>query len=195
MKMGVRSLTYKEWEDALAAGLRGASRNDVSGILNYYKEIYGDKRDAGVSDEEIIAEFGTPDECIERIRSESPEMFGGIGDKWSIAFSYLKRIALAIFILIPLCVTLAAGFLTLVLCMLGGAAVSLGGIAVGVTCVANIFSGVAVTTVFAQFGIGMAMVGGGAMISIGFFFMIRYVVISAQKILKYYIEKKNGGRK
>ena len=83
----------------------------------------------------------------------------------------------------------------LVLCMLGGAAVSLGGIAVGVTCVINMFSGVSAATVFAQFGIGMAMVGGGALISIGFFFMLRYVVTSAQKVIKYYIEKKNGGRK
>ena len=195
MKMEVRNLTYKEWEDALVAGLHGASKNDVSGILNYFREIYGDKRDAGVSDEDIIAEFGAPDECLERIKNKSPEMFCATGYKWSVVFSYLKRIALAVFILMPVCVTLVAGMLALVVCMLGGAVVSLGGIAVGVTCVLNIFSGVAVTTVFARFGIGMAMVGGGALISIGFFFMVKYVVTSAQKTIKYYIEKKNGGRK
>ncbi len=187
-------MTYKEWEAQLEERLRGARRNDISGILNYYREMYGDKHEAGLSDEEIIAEFGTPVECAERIKQDSPEIMPGVSDRWRKVFSWAMKIALAVFIIIPMLGTLLTGIATLAACILGGVAVALGGVGVVIYSVVMLFMGSAINTVLILFGLGMAMAGGGAMICIGFFFMTRYAIISVQKIANYYIEEKKRGR-
>lgn len=187
-------MTYKEWEARLQARLKDARIGDVAGVLNYYREMYGDKHEAGHTDDEIISEFGTPDECAERIKRDEPEMLPELSERWSRVFSAVMRIALFAFIFIPALLTAVMGAVTLAACMLGGIAVALGGVGVGIYSVYMLFIGTAFNTVLIQFGLGMAMTGGGAVVCILFFFMTRYAVLSLIKIAKYYIEQKKGGR-
>lgn len=66
-------MTYTKWESELKSLLAGLPENEIDEATRYYAEIYGDKRDAGFSDEDIIKEFGTPEECAEKIRTEAAE--------------------------------------------------------------------------------------------------------------------------
>ena len=66
-------MTYTKWESELKSLLAGLPEKEIEEATRYYSEIYGDKRDAGFSDEDIIKEFGTPEECAEKIRAEASE--------------------------------------------------------------------------------------------------------------------------
>ena len=60
-------MTYEQWEAKLKELLADASEEEINEAVGYYKEIYSDKKDAGLSDEEILREFGTPEDCAGRI--------------------------------------------------------------------------------------------------------------------------------
>jgi len=61
-------MNYEYWQKELASLLQNLSPDEAKEIIDYYKEIYDDKKDAGLSDDEILAEFGSPSECVARMR-------------------------------------------------------------------------------------------------------------------------------
>ncbi|MBE6644264.1 MAG: DUF1700 domain-containing protein [Ruminococcaceae bacterium] len=63
-------MTYVEWEGELLKCLKNLPETEKHEIIDYYKEMYSDKRDAGLSDEEIIKNFGTPMSCAAKILME-----------------------------------------------------------------------------------------------------------------------------
>ena len=64
-------MTLKQWERRLVNSLKGLSKQERQTALEYYREIYGDKLDAGYTGEEIVEEFGSPEECAKNILSDS----------------------------------------------------------------------------------------------------------------------------
>lgn len=70
-------MNYESWKSELKKLLRSFTYAEAQEIIDYYDEIYWDKKDAGVADEEILVEFGSPDECLKKIRESemlaSPE--------------------------------------------------------------------------------------------------------------------------
>ena len=78
-------MNFESWISELKS-LLTSSDSEAQEIIDYYKEIYGDKKDAGLSDQEILAEFGSPSECVAKIReSESASAVenseSGLGQK------------------------------------------------------------------------------------------------------------------
>ena len=63
----------KTWEKQLVKLLKALPYAERQSVLNYYNEIYSDKIEAGMAEEEIIAEFGFPEDCAARILSENAE--------------------------------------------------------------------------------------------------------------------------
>ena len=66
-----KSVWMAQLERALSReGMTGAEKRTV---MNYYEEMYQDKRDDGLSEEEIIKEFGFPEDVAQNVR-ESEDM-------------------------------------------------------------------------------------------------------------------------
>lgn len=63
-------MTYLEWRDELNNNLLSVSESERRRVLDYYAEAYADRREAGFSEKEIIAEFGAPYDAARRILSE-----------------------------------------------------------------------------------------------------------------------------
>lgn len=64
-------MTYNEWRDELKSNLLCVSDAERRRVLDYYAEAYADRREAGFSEREIIADFGAPYDAAQRILNES----------------------------------------------------------------------------------------------------------------------------
>ena len=64
-------MTQIEWENILLQSLSALAPNEQNEIAAYYREIYGDKLEAGLTPDEILTEFGSPQECAQRILQEA----------------------------------------------------------------------------------------------------------------------------
>ena len=53
-------MTKYEWERQLKKGISGLPKSEQQRVLEYYNELFSDKIDAGMREQEIIAEFGNP---------------------------------------------------------------------------------------------------------------------------------------
>lgn len=60
-------MTYNEWRDELKNNLLSVSESERQKVLDYYAEAYADRREAGFSEREIIADFGAPYDAAQRI--------------------------------------------------------------------------------------------------------------------------------
>ncbi len=66
-------MTYIKWQDELESYLGVLSREEKEKVFAYFAEMYADKRDAGLSEKEIIEEFGAPYDAAKRILAENGE--------------------------------------------------------------------------------------------------------------------------
>ena len=64
-------MTYKLWEESLLKYLKSLNEEEKSGILGYYREMYNDKMETGISESEIVESFGDPMLAAARILKES----------------------------------------------------------------------------------------------------------------------------
>ena len=60
-------MTYITWKDEVESYLGALSADEKQAIFSYFSEMYADKRDAGKSEAQIIAEFGAPYDVAKRI--------------------------------------------------------------------------------------------------------------------------------
>ena len=63
-------MTYTEWRDELKSNLLSVSESERKRVLEYYAEAYADRREAGFSEQEVIAQFGAPYDAAQRILHE-----------------------------------------------------------------------------------------------------------------------------
>ena len=66
-------MTYKLWEETLLKYLKSLTSEERDEILGYYREIYNDKRDTGITEEDIIESFGDPMIAAAKILKEHSE--------------------------------------------------------------------------------------------------------------------------
>ena len=66
-------MTYNEWRDELKNNLLSVSEAERRRVLDYYAEAYADRREAGFSEREIIADFGAPYDAAQRILCENED--------------------------------------------------------------------------------------------------------------------------
>lgn len=58
------------WMERFKKELGALSNRECQEALNYYEELYQDRKDAGYSEEEIIADFLSPEEAAKKILEE-----------------------------------------------------------------------------------------------------------------------------
>lgn len=183
-------MTYKEWERKLLKELKVLPKNEKKEIADYYKEMYGDKLDSGLSEEDILTEFGSPESCAARILSESDgagsattgsgeQAEKGVRSGTSVA-SVLGAAVLSLLLILPLaCVGLFViaifGATTF-----GGAIVALAGVAYVIFGPFMTLGGAAIT---AHIGLGLACCGVGLLLFALFFVLTKYAAIGCYKAL------------
>lgn len=64
-------MKYIKWQDELESYLYSLPRAEKEKAFSYFSEMYADKREAGLSEEEIVESFGPPYDVAKRILSES----------------------------------------------------------------------------------------------------------------------------
>lgn len=64
-------MNKREWERRFLKGLKPLAGKERNEALEYYREIYGDKIDTGFSEEDILREFGEPEDCARKILEEN----------------------------------------------------------------------------------------------------------------------------
>ncbi len=189
-------MTYRKWEYDLKCLLQGYPKKEVDELTRYYAEIYGDKKDAGFSDDDILIEFGTPEECAEKFRAEAAAQDSGKKKpqfKLPSADKLTKLILLTVFVYIPLAAAVLSGILTLAALSLGGAGLAVAGLGSIALSFYHAISGNGVAVFLSMLGLGLGGIGVGAIISIAFFFITKYAARSAYKIVIRLYEKIKEG--
>lgn len=180
-------MTYRQWEKAFKKRLSRLPGEERERALGYYAELYGDKLDAGVSESEIVREFGDPKAAADKIIEESAETASAQGKTvrartaGDTAARAAAAVLLFLFVGLPL--------LAVVFCLaVAGAALFLSGFAVILAGVAHVVYFLAQLYMYggagyaAQIGIGLAAAGVGAMLVPLFLCCTKWLFIACGKI-------------
>ena len=180
-------MTYRQWEKAFRKRLSRLPGEERERALGYYAELYGDKLDAGVSESEIVREFGDPKAAADKIIEESAETASAQGKTvrartaGDTAARAAAAILLFLFVGLPL--------LAVVFCLaVAGAALFLSGFAVILAGVAYVVYFLAQLCMYggagyvAQIGIGLAAAGVGALLVPLFLCCTKWLFIACGKI-------------
>ena len=188
-------MTLKEWERRLINNLKGLSKEEREKIRDYYREIYGDKVDAGYTGEEIVEEFGSPEECAQKILAEGKTETANattpsVQKKWRFkkpesAASIVGMVFLNLCVLVPMFSVILAIIAAFAAVAIGGAAAAVGfGLYAIVGPIYSGANGAPFGGCLAHLGIGVAGVGIGILLFIAFYFVTKYSVIGAVKLFK-----------
>lgn len=179
-------MTYRQWEKAFRKRLSRLPGEERERALGYYAELYGDKMDAGVSESEIVREFGDPKAAADKIIEESAETASAQGKtvRARTAGDTAARAAavlLFLFVGLPLLAVLFSLAVAGAALFLSGFAVILAGVAHVVYFLAQLYMYGGAGYV-AQIGIGLAAAGVGAMLVPLFLCCTKWLFIACGKI-------------
>ncbi len=184
-------MTFKDWETRFLNSLKNVSEQEKQTALDYYKEIFADKIDAGVSEDKAIAEFGSPEDCASKILSENIENQSNtpktqIKSKKNISTAYiLGQIFLALFFTIPLGAVLLAIIVSFGATAISCLAVSISGIPYAIVSpFYHGYYGMSLGGILFNIGGGITATGLGALLTIGFYYVTKYCTIYSFKLLK-----------
>lgn len=180
-------MTYRQWEKTFKKRLSRLPKEERERALGYYAELYGDKLDAGVSESEIVREFGDAKDAADKIIAEYSESTSVQG-KTSVqrtagdtAARAAAAVLLFLFVGLPL--------LAVIFCLaVAGAALFLSGFAVILAGVAYVVYFLVQLCMFggagyaAQIGIGLAAAGVGALLVPLFLYCTKWLFIACGKI-------------
>ena len=179
-------MTYRQWEKAFKKQLSRLPKEERERALGYYAELYGDKLDAGVSESEIVREFGDPKAAADKIIEESAETASAQGKtvRARTAGDTAARAAavlLFLFVGLPLLAVLFSLAVAGAALFLSGFAVILAGVAHVVYFLAQLYMYGGAGYV-AQIGIGLAAAGVGALLVPLFLCCTKWLFIACGKI-------------
>lgn len=184
-------MTYKEWERRLLKNLKSLPKNERQAIADYYREMYGDKQDLGLTDEEILQEFGMPEACATKILSEEREAFSLPENKRTkrkdgASFASIVGIAFAtLLIIVPITCVWAALVASFGAVTFSGAIFALAGVAYTVLAPFMAMGGLGGAAITAHIGTGIALCGIGLLLIVGFMLLTKYTAIGLGKTLTF----------
>ena len=192
-------MTYKQWEADLIKNLVGIPDAEKREACEYYREIFGDKFDAGIEENRILEEFGSPKICAERILAEREEPAANEKPKAPAyknepekknGFSISKWVG--IFFLTTLIIIPFASALVSVIAAFGSFAFSMAAMIIAglIGTIASPFTlllGYTGWGVIAVAGTSLATAGVGALLFPPFYIITKYCAISSLKLAKYAI--------
>ncbi len=185
-------MTYSEWESRLVEELKDLPTAECIKITDYYKEMYSDRLEAGIPEEAILAEFGEPKLCAEKILADNTNdakansISSAIKKLTSSANCSPKGVILAILFTIfaglPLAAVMLAAVVSLGATCIGSGACAVAGLVYIFTAM---FSGAVPSGVAAHIGLGISALGLGVVCAIGLYFATKYTAIYCYKAMKF----------
>ena len=184
-------MTYKEWESCLVEELKGLPTAECLKITDYYKEMYGDRLDAGMSEEAILAEFGSPKSCAEKILAENASenneaqtsnapASSPVLSKKQTAKGIILAVLFTLFAGAPLAVILAAIILSLgAVCVSGSVGILAGFVYIFIALFNAMGAGIA-----AHVGMAIGAMGICGFLGLGSYFATKYSAIYSYKLMK-----------
>ena len=178
----------KVWERRFLKTLKPLSKDERYSALAYYQELYDDKAESGITEEEILREFGEPERCAYRILlgEENTESVTPPSVPYAKSARQMRTYSVAeivglIFVGLILLLPLACVALALVLSF-GAFCVS--GVAVAVAYVIGspfrflASGGVAIA---ANVAIGITAIGVGLLLFVGFYYATKWTALAAYR--------------
>ena len=181
----------KVWERRFLKALKSLPKEERYSALSYYQELYDDKAETGILEEEILREFGEPERCAYRILlgEENTESVTPPSVPYAKSARQMRTYSVAeivglIFVGLILLLPLACVALALVLSF-GAFCVS--GVAVAVAGVAYVIGspfrflasgGVAIA---ANVAIGITAIGVGLLLFVGFYYATKWTALAAYR--------------
>ncbi len=182
-------MTYKEWENCLVEELKGLPTAECLKITDYYKEMYGDRLDAGMSEDAILAEFGSPKACAEKILAENATEIGAktsatTKNTSTRAGQKIKNIILAVLFSVFAGIPLAAVLVSIVVAL---GSVCISGTAGIVASLVYLFIGPFTATgagIAAHIGMAIGAIGICGFLGLGGYYATKYSAIYSYKLMK-----------
>ena len=211
-------MTRLEWEAELRSYLRTLPREETEKALDYYREMYGDMKEAGRTTDEILRVFGDPQICAARILLESrddaengtsapetnrkpiPKTNGEKKSEKAQRDSAKSGISVsdavgAVFFTLLLVIPFAAVLVSLIASFgavtVSGCVMVIAGV---IFAIASPFIAMVAGTTFAgtvvNIGLGIAAAGVGAILAVVFGLLTKYMSIASFKAIKAIYKRK-----
>ena len=179
-------MNYNKWEKRLKKALKPMPKSERARTVEYYREIYGDRLACGMTEDQILLEFGLPEDCAQKILTEQYDE--GEGVKLQKAPKTQKNNALRIvvltlvslFLVLPLACVAIGVVVSFASVCISGVAIVLGGIVVVIAGPFLVLEGGGIAAV----GVGLALAGVGLLLFAGFYLATKYTAIGAYKAFK-----------
>ena len=149
-------MTIKEWTRQLKGALSPMPRKERRRVLSYYEEMYADKAEAGIPEEEILQEFGSPAAAAGRILEEGGQEPKKAHPLLGTALLFLWAIPAGI---VLVCLAVCGAALAV-----SGFAVAVSGIAYFVYFLVQTIAEGFAGAMLAHLGIGLGLAGIGALL-------------------------------
>ena len=182
-------MVRKKFDKRLRKSLKGLSRQERQEVIDYYNEMIDDSIESGKTEEQAIAELGSPEDLAKKILSEnypvepiSADKGCGKKKKSSLKPLWILLIIIGSPLWLSIAVVAFGVALGLLVCALG--------LVIGLfaACAGLVVGGVGATIygvimLFIEFGYGLACAGGGicsfalgALAAIGLFKLCKYLL-------------------
>ena len=180
-------MTKKIWEKRLALHLTPLSKTERKQVMDYYREMYGDKKEAGFSETEILAEFGSPEECAARILAEeNVELPPKRKQKQSPSpLAIVSIFFVSLIVVLPLTLVAFSLVITFFALTVSGVAVAVAGAIYAIGAPLLSIGSLSAAGCFAHLGIGLALCGVGCLLFVAFEFLGKYLAIGTGKALTF----------
>lgn len=181
----------KVWEHRFLKTLKPLSKDERYSALAYYQELYDDKAESGICEEEILREFGEPERCAYRILlgEENTDSATPPSATYAKTARQMRTYSLAeiiglVFVGLILLLPLACVALALVVSF---GAVCVSGVAVAVAGVVYVIGspflffasgGMAIAT---NVAIGVTAIGVGLLLFVGFYYATKWTALAAYR--------------
>lgn len=153
-------MTEKQWLKAFKGQLSALPAQDREQAADYYRELFDDKRDAGMSEEAAAAELGSPQEAARKVLAES-----GISHRPASAGRKIGGVLLMICVSIPAALCLIVLAIAGIALLVSGFALIIAGCAFAVLCFVRMGAEGFAGGLLAQAGIGTAIAAAGFLLS------------------------------
>ena len=187
-------MTFKKWQYELKCLLKCLPNSEIKEIASYYDEMYRDKTEAGVPEDEILIEFGTPKECGERILNDTEMKSKASGQKrgMPLGVSIAAMFFLTAIIILPVAAAMVSVVASLGAGAISCAAASLAGPFALVAGVIYAFSGMGIAPALALIGGGMCAAPLCLVLALGFWLATKYTAIYFYKAITYIYRGRKG---
>ena len=168
-----------QWDKKLKKQLAFLPKDEREKIVAYYDELYYDKRDAGITEEEILREFGPPEEVAEKFTEDAGARKATAGDTAARVFLI---VTLYLFVGIPVLAVLLSLAATGLALFLSGFAIAIAGIADFFYFIAQIAIGGVSAAYIAHLGIGLGVTAAGLLLIPLFLWLTKKLFLLCGKI-------------